>query len=384
MLQFILFIITFFTGFICLTSILFRGKSGEFILVNKFLIGLFIITDLRFLANAIVNLYPNYEHYHIHSFISFFCLIIMPPGFYLYLCDIVFNKSWEMKRAFHLILPTILSVLFLYYITSQKYNSINALIYLSIAVSIYYAFFIYRLLAKHIWNRKSDIRTVQYQNQIIFNWTLFLFTCNVIMIVGRFLSWLFLPSTNTLFIYIDNLRWFHSIIWLIIFSIVLIKPEILYGYNYLNKLLDPKDEKSYLFEIIWHIDQQNNISKSQKDQILSEKINTLIPQYIHKLESASLNSEFFRNKEYAINELSVELNIPVSHIVYLFKFHCNETFTNFRKIVRIHDAVNLINKGYLKKSTIESLATTVGFIAYSTFSVAFKDITGKTAHDYEE
>jgi transcriptional regulator GlxA family with amidase domain len=66
----------------------------------------------------------------------------------------------------------------------------------------------------------------------------------------------------------------------------------------------------------------------------------------------------------------------------MFKFHCNESFTNFKKIVRIHDAVNLINKGYLKNSTIESLATTVGFVAYSTFSVAFKDITGSTAHDY--
>ena len=382
MLQSILFIITFFSGFICLISIFFREKSGNFILVNKFLIGLFIFTDFRFLGNALVNLYPSLQQYYVHTYISIICLIIMPPGFYLYLCDVVFNKKWEMKRAFHFPLPILLFVLFIYFFIAKNYNNINTLIYLSLGISIYYAFLIYRLLAKHIWNRKSDIKAVQNQNQIIYNWTLFLFLCNVIMIAGRLLSWLFLPSTNNLFFFIDNLKWFHSIVWLIIFSIVLIKPEILYGYNYLNKMVDLTEKNNFLLREVWNIDYQNKIFTSQKEELLSEKMNTLIPTYIHKLENISLYSEIFRNHEYTINELSLELKIPVSHINYMFKFHCNESFTNFKKIVRIHDAVNLINKGYLKNSTIESLATTVGFVAYSTFSVAFKDITGSTAHDY--
>jgi AraC-like DNA-binding protein len=118
--------------------------------------------------------------------------------------------------------------------------------------------------------------------------------------------------------------------------------------------------------------------------MLSEKISSLIPSYIHNLENISLNTDFFRKPECTINELASELKIPISHLNYLFKYHCNHSFVDYRKIVRIHDAVNLVKQGYLKTNTIESLATLVGFITYSTFSISFKEITGNTAQEYIE
>ena len=66
----------------------------------------------------------------------------------------------------------------------------------------------------------------------------------------------------------------------------------------------------------------------------------------------------------------------------LVKYHCNESFTDYKKIVRIHDATKLLQGGYLDNQKVESLAAVVGFSSYNTFIIAFKNITGLTAQEY--
>jgi AraC-like DNA-binding protein len=202
------------------------------------------------------------------------------------------------------------------------------------------------------------------------------------MIVGRLLVWVFLSPINNQFFYIDNLTWFSALLWLTIYSVVLIKPDILYGYRYLQKMADNESETSIFSRNIWHLEQPNKAIISLKELILYEKISSLIPSYIHNLENISLNTDFFRNPECNFNDLAGELKIPINHLNYLLKYHCNESFINYRKIIRINDAVNLINLGFLKTNTVQSLAITVGFVAYSTFSSTFKEITGSTAQEY--
>jgi AraC-like DNA-binding protein len=196
------------------------------------------------------------------------------------------------------------------------------------------------------------------------------------------LARVFLSPIDSQFFYIEYLTWFSALLWLTIYSIVLIKPEILYGYRYLQKIADYTSEKSFFSTYIWHLEQPNKAIVSQKDLMLSEKISSLIASYIHNLENISLNTDFIRNPECNINELAIELKLPISHLSYLFKYHCNNSFVDYKKIVRIHDAANLIKQGYVKTNTIESLATLVGFITYSTFSIAFKEITGNTAQEF--
>ena len=50
--------------------------------------------------------------------------------------------------------------------------------------------------------------------------------------------------------------------------------------------------------------------------------------------------------------------------------------------MRVHDATKLIENGYLKNNTVESLSAEVGFITYNTFHVAFKSIQGMTTQEY--
>jgi AraC-like DNA-binding protein len=223
---------------------------------------------------------------------------------------------------------------------------------------------------------------VYSQNQVIRNWSLFLFIGISLTVVVRILGWFFLQPTQNTLNYFQNLTWFSALFWLIIFSIVLVKPEILFGYQYIQKMTDYVKENSFFSKKIWRVDKSNKDIMSQKDQVLSEKINSLIPSYISNLEKISLHTDFFRTPEFSINDLAVELKIPVSHLSYVLKYHCNVSFVDYKKIVRVNDAVNQIKEGYLKTNTIESLAKLVGFISYNTFANAFKEITNSTAQDY--
>jgi AraC-like DNA-binding protein len=72
----------------------------------------------------------------------------------------------------------------------------------------------------------------------------------------------------------------------------------------------------------------------------------------------------------------------LSHVSYIFKYHCRESFSDYKKIVRIHDATRLLESGYLNEKTIESLSQKVGFSSYVTFYLAFKSITGMPTQEY--
>lgn len=80
--------------------------------------------------------------------------------------------------------------------------------------------------------------------------------------------------------------------------------------------------------------------------------------------------------------LANKLGVPTSHIVYLFKYHSNISFSEFRMRSRIHDAINLIESDYLKINTLESLAYKTGFASYSPFFSAFKKVTSFSPQDY--
>ena len=47
-------------------------------------------------------------------------------------------------------------------------------------------------------------------------------------------------------------------------------------------------------------------------------------------------------------------------------------FVEYKKYCRIEDAITLIKSNYLKKNSLESLSSEIGFISYNTFYSAFK------------
>jgi AraC-like DNA-binding protein len=60
------------------------------------------------------------------------------------------------------------------------------------------------------------------------------------------------------------------------------------------------------------------------------------------------------------------------------------TFVEYKKMVRIHDAVKLLETDFLKNNTMESLAMKVGFSSYKPFYSSFKAITGITPQEYSK
>ena len=158
-------------------------------------------------------------------------------------------------------------------------------------------------------------------------------------------------------------------------------PEILFGYDILNKTINVATEKMAL-NSIWNIEGISSLVSSTKDKKLEEKMKSKLLLYLHQLEELSFHTTTFRNSDLTLDDIAVALKMPNSHINYIIKFHCNESFTDYKKIVRIHDATKLLENEYLIDHTVESRALKVGFSSYNTFIIAFKNITGLTLQEY--
>jgi AraC-like DNA-binding protein len=166
-----------------------------------------------------------------------------------------------------------------------------------------------------------------------------------------------------------------------IFLKILLTPEILYGYNFLNKTIDTVTEKLAL-HTVWKVDGTATPITIEKDRKIEEKLSSSLNVYIHTIEDLSFHKHAFRNPAFGLEDIAAAINIPLSHVHHIFKFHCHESFSDYKKIVRIHDATKLLENGYLEEKTIESLSETVGFSSYVTFYLAFKSITGMSTQEY--
>jgi len=234
------------------------------------------------------------------------------------------------------------------------------------------------LLYKNAWNRKTDIKAIQKQNNLIKKWTIFLYVCFVVMLVTRVTTSLISKNPGS---FNNDYLWISSLVWMVLFVTLILTLEILYGYNFLNKSIDEAAEKVVL-KSVWATEFTVIHMLSERDKKIDEKMKPLLMEYLHQIEELSFHTHAFRNPDLSLDDIATALNIPISHINFIFKYHCNESFTDYKKIVRIHDATKLLEGGYLNENKVESLSSKVGFSSYSTFIVAFKNITGVTTQEY--
>lgn len=119
-----------------------------------------------------------------------------------------------------------------------------------------------------------------------------------------------------------------------------------------------------------------------QDQKLTTGIENKIMLHAQDIEGFINSSHPFRDPNFSIKELSITLNIPTSHLAYIFKYHCTMPFVEFKKYCKIEDAKGLIKENYLKSNTLESLAIKVGFISYNTFYSSFKKYNKISPKEY--
>ena len=67
-----------------------------------------------------------------------------------------------------------------------------------------------------------------------------------------------------------------------------------------------------------------------------------------------------------------------------FFFDTSTNFGFFKKYIRIHRALRLMEEGCLENDSVESLAKTVGYSSRAPFYIAFEQIKGKSLTDYRE
>ncbi len=375
----IIFFITASFGFLSIAKLFGKNKYQEHSLINKYLILVFSVNATRFFFHGILITYPEL---HIDDFVKFLDVftIMLMPCYYLYFYDIIHENKFEPRNLLHFFVPFLVGGIFFisYFIESANSNLFQKIFFfVSILLYLTYSIFGFQMLYKNVWSRKTEIKVVQKQNNVLKNWTIFLYVGFVLLLLIRVINSLIYKNPA----FSANFPLMSTLVWMCIFVKLILTPEIFYGYNFLNKTIDSEVEKVVL-KSIWLIENTVIPITIEREKILAQKMKPLLMVYLHQIEELSFHSQAFRNPDYNLDDIAIALNTPISHINFIFKYHCTESFSDYKKIVRIHDATKLLEQRYLNNNKVEMLAIYVGFTSYNTFSIAFKNITGVTTQDY--
>jgi len=368
--------LSIFLGCISLTIIFQSRTNNKFHHFNNYLVFLLVLITLRHTIHFLHNM-----HIYVfsHSAMIYFdsTSIVSIPCFYLYFEDLAYENKKKAKKLIHFVMPVILILLIILSKgTPGLYGKV--IIIMGAIFMICYAIAGVNFLQKNIWNRRSEIALIQKQNELIKKWTMFCITIFIALFLVRFLTMTLLKMKIE---YNYEFSWLTAILWCCIFIKIILTPELTYGYSFFKEKIELITKQISLPEL-WNLNSPMETITVEKDNILSKRVGPKLDEYIHKIEEASFHSKEFRKPDLSIEDLSSYLGIPSSHLSFVFKYHCKESFVDFKKFIRVHDAIKLLENGYLKSNTIESLSAEVGFLSYNTFHYAFKSITGVTTKEY--
>lgn len=369
-------------GYILVFITLKNSKYNK--ILNSFLLFIIFISSSLLSLAGIGEIYNNVYLRDLYLKIDVYAILFI-PSFYLYFKFLIRNqKHFVFKDLLHFIfiLLAIVEREFLIFdkIVGFKinYHTINFVaIY-----SIVYLIMIFLMLQKNVWNKKANLRYTKTQNNLIKNWTILLFIALFAFILRfhiiYYKEYLFLESLHI--VNSTKYLWVTALFWIVLFVIILSNPEILYGYNILKaestKTIEDPQSNNY-----WNIKSKVKINNNQ-DQLLKEKISLKIEEYLFQLNVLLNKNSYFRNPKFSMKDLAQVLNIPISHLKFVFKYHSKLSFSDYKKISRIQNSLELIKNNYLATNTLESLSKDVGFKSYNPFFSSFKDVVGKSPHEY--
>jgi len=381
-----LFLFTGIVGLVTIALMITSYKSNPF--YNAFLLLIIVIVSIRFLIHGSYELGIQTVFAPKEGPPSILYLILI-PCFYLYYKNLVRQKkTYNPEDLKHFIF-----IIFLYVINTDTtlkesflfhFGPITNFILIGLFI-LFYLILIFRLLRKNIWFKKN-IPISNIHLSLIKNWSIYLYTLNVLGSIALLTS-IYKEVNSESMISGKSMAPLILIFWLFIFFKILISPEILYGLPILNKKLikftPPKLDTEQNLESAnknWILEPDSQ--QNHQDLKLQERIRSNIFSYINEIDKLSDEAFIFRNPTISCTDIANKLGVPTSHIVYLFKYHSNISFSEFRMRSRIKDSLNLIEQGYLKTNTLESLAYKTGFASYNPFFSAFKKVTGCSPQDY--
>jgi YesN/AraC family two-component response regulator len=248
-------------------------------------------------------------------------------------------------------------------------------------MAITYTILSVRIIYLNVWKRYAENKIdATAQQQLLTKWTTFLIIGVVLVCIRLLLSIIYEAQLNEVIIGYT----FTSIqgsLWLIIFLMILVHPEILYGYAKLQrhiqefKALEKPNEES-----VWNYTNEpvNNTQDIKLQEVLEDKRTgyfSIIDEFV------SLQKPF-SNKKYGLKDLAQDLKVPTSHLTFIFKYCCKLSFTEFKNYARVKHALEIMSGDFLDSKTFEAMAEAVGFSTYNTFYITFKAYTGKSPKDF--
>ena len=366
-------------GLFVISLMLFSYRSNIF--VNIYLVIIFILCSIRNIAIGLFEI-TDVSTIFTSRYISPLYLLVV-PALYLYFKSLVNDYKCVHKTVLiHLLYPVLNLILNLgqEFFPVLKNQYVENIRFISlIAFILLYVIFSFNILYKNLWKQDANRSIEKRHYLLIKNWTLFLFAISSILFLRILYAISFEKFSDQLF-QAKSYSFLVIIPWFLIYGKILISPEILYGYPKLKKRIAEIQNQVKINDHIW-LFHSIPISNLQ-DKKLRSTIEQRVLPYISDIENFVNNELPFRNSKLSFSAFAKAMNIPASHLNYIFKYHSTVAFVEYKNYCRVKDAIDLINKGSLDTLTLEGLANKVGFVSYNSFFTAFKKQTNLAPKDY--
>ncbi len=314
----------------------------------------------------------------LHGFaLSLPLFLLIGPALYLYVRGVLTNQyDINKKNCLHFV-PFILGIVMIIpflledldtkkqlisYLLANNVKGAESLMIPFLYIRVYFIIkgllaFGYALFCFY-WFRKEFQSQIVTFNQSALTWLKFFLIINV---VGNFLPLVF--TINRIFLIVPvqpKLAGFAAILFLgfIINISIFLFPHVLYG-TYLKKT------KKNLFE---------PVKETTPQEIEIKELDKLLKQY--------LTTNPFLDQSFSKAKVLVDLEVADKLLTFYFNEHLQISFNQWKTNLRVEHSANLIEEGFLKNRTIESLAFAVGFKSRSRFSEAFKKRFGVFPSEY--
>ena len=375
-------ILSAFLGYVIVFMTLKSSKHNR--ILNSFLMFIFFTSSTTFLIAGIAGIYNN-------AYLITFCkeidiyTALFCPCFYIYFTYLIRDHQRFLYKDFTHILFLLVAILereFLVLDMLLGYKLNYSILQFFGVYGITYLIKMFLLLKNNVWNKKATLSIVMAQNKLIKKWTGLLFI--ILLIFGLSFDVEFLKeclfSEPIVKDQSSDYLWVTPLVWIVLFLIILSYPEILYGFNRFQLQPSKINPDTYNNDY-WSLNSKIKITNSN-DKILKEKISPYIEKYIFELNVVLYNNSYFINPDFSIKDLAQVLNIPKSHLTFIFKYHSELSFSDYKKISRIQNSIELITNNYLTSNTLDTLARKVGFTSYTPFFNCFKEVVGQSPHEY--
>jgi AraC-like DNA-binding protein len=371
-----------FLGYILIFLTLKNPKYNR--ILNSFLMFMFFISSTLLLIAGIAGIYNDSDLKAFYAKSNIYIALFV-PFFYLYFKYLIRDHQRFLFKDFMHIIFLFLAILERKFLLFDTLFDCKLNYFFSQFFAVYaiiYLIKIFLLLKKNVWNKKATLSIVMTQNELIKKWSIILFSVLVINIIRFYFVYYrqYLFFEPIIIGHSVEYLWASALVYIVLFVIILSYPEILYGYYKFQTEASKINPDSYINNY-WNLNSKIQINNTH-DQALKEKISSKIESYIFELNVVLYNNSYFINPNFSIKDLAQVLNIPKSHLTFIFKYHSEISFSDYKKISRIQNSLELINNKYLTSNTLDSLARKVGFSSYNPFFSCFKDVVGKTPREY--